>query len=123
MRKAIEMLKTWLFALLVAFLVAGAVFYTTESFGQGKTFPVGKVVVVRAVMCFSQDAAKVLARLKGQEHELTARLIHNGWCVLVNGYGKYEKKVYSEDSWSVWSVRFGDSFMFEATDWHGTGDI
>lgn len=88
---------------------------------RNKVFPIGKIVEIGAMMCSTAEAAKVVARLKGQRNVFTHYLVTNGWCVRIQGYGQYVKRIADEDEWAVWEVRFGDVLFYEATDWKPEG--
>ena len=100
------------FILGLLMLLAGVV-----SAQERKTFPIGKKGAIQAIMCFTQDAAEVFAKLKGQRHPMLQHLIQEGYCIGVQGFGMYVKRVHAEGDWFVWEVHFGDNKMYEATDW------
>lgn len=114
-----NLLKAWTLALLTVVLVLGVVFFVSKSFAdhEGKTFVPGKVVEIRALMCFEKDAAVVIAKLKNTAHPLVNQLATSGACVIIHGYGKYNTKVADEGEWTVWEVQFGNFKAYEATDW------
>src|SRR3990167_1449640 len=111
------MAETWLLALAVAALVVGTLFYTTESFGQGKTFPIGKKIHTQALFCLDKDAAQLIAKLQGQRHPLVEHVVREGRCVIINGFAVYVRRVETEGDWAVWEVHFGETKVWEATDW------
>ena len=112
-----EMLKTFAFAFFVAALVMGVVFYSTKSFGQSKTFPIGKKIHTQALFCLDKDAAQLIAKLQGQRHPLVEHVVREGRCVIINGFAVYVRRVETEGDWAVWEVHFGETKVWEATDW------
>ena len=87
------------------------------SFAQEKTFPIGKAIATKAMMCFDDKSALVIAKLRTNQHPIVGLLIQQGKCVMITGVATYTKRVHEEDGWDVWEVHFGETILYEATDW------